>query len=104
VIWKCPVSSGESKASRNQQVQQIGMLFMQRQQTHPALDIAVMQSQQAWIIAQQSASPLVQVMQTPSLVWSHLHMPMIMLHEQTIMPFIIIQQLHIPPAIMEQRF
>ena len=80
------------------------MLFMHRQQTQPALDIADMQSQQAWIIAQQSASPLVQVMQTPSLVCSHLHMPIIMLHEQIIMPFIIMQQLHIPPAIMEQRF
>lgn len=104
MIWKCRVSAGESKGLRNQQVQQTGMLFMHRQQTQPALDIADMQSQQAWIIAQQSASPLVQVMQTPSLVWSHLHMPIVMLQLQTIMPFIIMQQLHIPPAIMEQRF
>ena len=66
--------------------------------------MAVMQSQQAWIIAQQSASPLVQVMQTPSSVISHLHMPIVRLQQQTIMPFIIMQQLHMPPAIMVQRF
>jgi hypothetical protein len=104
VIGKCHEWCRERKSWEHQQVQQTGMLFMHRQHTQPALDIADMQSQQAWIIAQQSASPLVQVMQTPSLVWSHLHMPIVMLHEQTIMPFIIMQQLHIPPAIMEQRF
>ena len=63
-----------------------------------------MQSQQAWIIAQQAGSPLVQVMQTPSSVISHLHMPIVMLQQQTIMPFIIMQQLHMPPAIIVQRF
>ena len=49
-------------------------------------------------------SPLVQVMQTPLSVISHLHMPMVMLQQQTIMPFIIMQQLHMPPAIIVQRF
>ena len=63
-----------------------------------------MQSQQAWIIAQQAGSPLVQVMHTPSLVDSHLHMPMAMLQQHIVIPFITMQQLHIPPAIMEQRF
>ena len=29
---------------------------------------------------------------------SHLHMPMVMLQVQTVMPFIIIQQVHMPPA------
>jgi len=74
------------------------------QQLQPALAMAAMQSQQAWIMAQQSASPLVHVMQTPPSIISHLHMPMVMLQQQTIMPFIIMQQLHIPPAIIVQRF
>jgi hypothetical protein len=80
------------------------MLFMQTQQQQPALHMAVMQSQQAWIIAQQSASPLVQVMQTPPSIISHLHMPIVMLQQETIIPFIIMQKEHIPPAIMVQRF
>ena len=80
------------------------MLFMHMQQTQPAAHMEAMQSQQAWIIEQQAGSPLVQVMQTPSSVISHLHMPIVMLQQQTIMPFIIMQQLHIPPAIMVQRF
>src|SRR5919204_2144060 len=42
-------------------------------------------------------------MTTPSLVFSHLHMPMVRLQQQTIMPFIIMQQLHMPPASIEQR-
>ena len=80
------------------------MLFMHMQQTQPAAHMEAMQSQQAWIIEQQAGSPLVQVMHTPSSVISHLHMPIVMLQQQTIMPFIIMQQLHIPPAIMVQRF
>ena len=80
------------------------MLFMQRQQVQPAAHMAIMQSQQAWIIEQQAGSPLVQVMQTPSSVISHLHMPIVMLQQQTIMPFIIMQQLHMPPWSIEQRF
>jgi hypothetical protein len=80
------------------------MLFMHTQQTQPALHISAMHSQQAWIMLQQAVSPLVQVMQTPSLVISHLQMPIIRLQQQTIMPFIITQQLHMPPAIIVQRF
>jgi hypothetical protein len=80
------------------------MPFMQTQQAQPDAIMAVMQSQQAWIILQHSASPLVQVMRTPSSVISHLHMAIAMLQQHMVMPFIIMQQLHIPPAIMEQRF
>jgi hypothetical protein len=87
-----------------QQLQQTGMLFMHTQQTQPALAMPDMHSQHAWIMAQHAGSPLVQVMQTPSLVGSHLHMPMVRLQQHIIIPFIIMQQLHMPPAIMEQRF
>jgi hypothetical protein len=55
-------------------------------------------------MAQQEGSPLVQVMQTPSLVGSHLDMPIAMLQQHIIIPFMIMQQLHMPPAIIEQRF
>jgi hypothetical protein len=95
--------AGEANSSI-QQLQQTGILFMQMQQTQPALVMADMQSQQAWIMVQQAGSPLVQVMQTPSLVGSHLHMPMARLQQHIIMPFMIMQPLHIPPAIIEQRF
>jgi hypothetical protein len=80
------------------------MLFMQTQQTHPDSVMAHMQSQQAWIMVQQAGSPLVHVMQTPSLVGSHLHMPMARLQQHIIIPFMIMQQLHMPPVIIEQRF
>jgi hypothetical protein len=80
------------------------MLFMHTQQTHPDSVIAHMQSQQAWIIAQHAGSPLVQVMQTPSFVGSHLHMPIARLQQHIIIPFMIMQQLHMPPAIIEHRF
>jgi hypothetical protein len=43
-------------------------------------------------------------MQTPLSVISHLLMAMVMLQQQTIIPFIMQQQEHIPPAIMVQRF
>jgi hypothetical protein len=49
------------------------------------------------------ASPLVHVMTQPSLVISHLHMPIVRLQQHTIMPFIIMQQLHMPPASMLHR-
>jgi len=62
------------------------------------------QSQHDWIMAQQEASPLVQVMQTPLSSISHLHRAIVMLQQQTIIPFIMQQQEHIPPAIMVQRF
>jgi hypothetical protein len=55
-------------------------------------------------MSQQAASPLVQVMQTPLSVISHLHMAMVMLQQQAIIPFIMQQQEYIPPAIMVQRF
>ena len=77
--------------------QQIGVLFMQQQQTQPAAIIVLMQSQQAWIILQHSASPDVQVMTQPSLVMSHLHMPIVRLQPQTTMPFIMQQSEHMPP-------
>jgi hypothetical protein len=80
------------------------MLFMHTQQTQPAFVMLAMQSQQAWIIAQHDGSPLVHVMQTPSFVGSDLHMPIAKLQQHIIIPFMIMQQLHIPPAIMEQRF
>ncbi len=53
---------------------------------------------------QQSLSPLVQVMHTPSLVISHLHIPMVRLQQQTIIPFIMQQQLTIVPARLMHRF
>jgi hypothetical protein len=62
------------------------------------------QSQQAWIISQHLGSPLVQVTQTPSLVISQRHMPMVKLQQHTIMPFIMQQQLHMPPARAVHRF
>ena len=80
------------------------MLFIVTQQVQPDFIMAVMQAQQAWIIAPQAGSPLVHVMQTPSSVGSHLQSPMVMLNPQTIIPFIMQQQLHRPPAIMVQRF
>jgi hypothetical protein len=66
--------------------------------------MAPMHSQHAWTMAQQSLSPLVQVRVQPFSVISHLHRPIIRLHEQTVIPFIIMQQLHMPPAIITQRF
>jgi hypothetical protein len=80
------------------------VLFIIMQQVQPALSMVVMQSQQAWIISQHLASPDVQVTHTPSLVISHLHMPMVRLQQHTIMPFIMQQQEHMPPASMVQRF
>jgi hypothetical protein len=74
------------------------------QQVQPAAMQAAMQSQQHWIILQQSASPEVQVTQQPSVVISHLHMPIVRLQQQTIMPFIMQQQETMPPAIILQRF
>ena len=58
---------------------------MHTQHMQPAFMQAVMQSQQPWIMAQQPASPLVQVIVHPSLVISHLHMAIAMLQEQMIM-------------------
>ena len=80
------------------------MLFIITQQVQPSLTMQARQSQQDWIISQHFGSPLVQVMQTPSLVISHLHIPMVRLQQQTIMPFIMQHTLHMPPAIIVQRF
>ena len=74
------------------------------QQVQPALSMVLRQSQQAWIISAHLASPLVHVKVTPSLVVSHLHMPMVKLQQQTIMPFHMHQQLHKPPVNIVQRF
>jgi hypothetical protein len=63
-----------------------------------------MQSQQACNIWQQALSPLMQVMQQPSLVISHSQLHMTMLHWQTTMPFIMQQQLHMPSHIMRHMF
>jgi hypothetical protein len=49
-------------------------------------------------------SPVVQVRQQPSLVISHLQLHMAKLHWHISMPFIMQQQLHMPSAIMRQRF
>jgi hypothetical protein len=46
----------------------------------------------------------VQVMQQPSSVGSHLHIPIARVQQHIIIPFMMQQQLHIPPAIIEQRF
>jgi hypothetical protein len=80
------------------------MMFIIRQQVQPDCIMQATQSQQAWIMAQQSLSPLAQVMQTPFLVISHLQAPMVKLQQQTIMPFIMQQQLHMPPARDVHRF
>jgi hypothetical protein len=80
------------------------MLFIKTQQVQPAFIIAVIQAQQAWIIAELAGSPLVHVMQTPSSVDSHLQWHMVILNEQTVIPFMMQQQLQRPPAIMVQRF
>jgi hypothetical protein len=55
-------------------------------------------------MSQQALSPLMQVTQTPSLVISHMHMPIVRLQQHTIAPFIMQQTLHFEWAIMEQRF
>ena len=51
------------------------------QQVQPDLSMVARQSQQAWIMSQQALSPLVQVRETPSLVVSSLHMPIVRLQE-----------------------
>lgn len=76
------------------------MPFIIMQQQQPADIIFIMQSQQAWIISQQALSPEVQVTMQPSAVASHLHMPMVSMQVIMGMPFIIMQQLIMPPCIM----
>jgi hypothetical protein len=62
------------------------------------------QLQQAWIISQQALSPEMQLMQQPSLVYSHLQIPQVKLHWQTQIPFWQQQQLQRPSLSMRQRF
>jgi hypothetical protein len=88
----------------SQPPQQTGVWFIRKQQVHPASIILHTQSQQAWIISQHFGSPLVHVIDIPSGIISHLHMPMVKLQQQTIMPFIMQQQLHRLPVSMAQRF
>jgi hypothetical protein len=84
--------------------QQMGMLFMVRQQVQPDCIIVVMHSQQLWIILQQAASPEVHMILQPFSVISVVHIPIVRLQQHTIMPFIIMQQPIIEPDIMVQRF
>lgn len=88
----------------NQQPQQTGMPFIMTQQVQPAFIMADMQSQEAWIIAEQALSPLVQVIVQPSSVVSQWHMPMTRLQQQATMPLTCMQHEHIPPASIVQRF
>ena len=74
------------------------------QHMQPAFMQLLTQSQQACNISQQALSPDVQVMQTPSLVISHLQLHMAKLHWHMTMPFIMQQQLHMPLASMRQMF
>ena len=84
--------------------QQTGVPPRQTQHMQPAFMQAIMHSQQAWHMAQQSSSPLVQVIQTPILVSEHSHLHIDMLHWHIIMPFIMQQQLHMPPCNIEHKF
>jgi len=84
--------------------QQHGVPPIMTQQVQPDFKHAAMHSQQPWIMATHAASPLVQVTTQPSLVISHLHMPIIRLQLQHIMPFIMQQQEHMLPASMVNRF
>jgi len=77
----------------SEQPQAIGVLFSVTQQVQPALRSEQRQSQHDWIISQHLASPLVQVMQTPLSVISHLHRPIVRLTVQTVRPLSVQQQL-----------
>jgi hypothetical protein len=80
------------------------VLFIITQQVQPSFIMQAIASQQDWIISMHLESPLVQVIMTPSFVMSHLHIPIMRLQQQTIMPFIMTQQLHMPPASIVHRF
>jgi hypothetical protein len=73
------------------------------QQVQPQAMRAQHWSQQAWIILQHSASPEVQVMQQPSAVISQVHLHMVMLQQQTQLPFWTQQTLQRQPADWAQR-
>jgi hypothetical protein len=80
------------------------VLFIIIQHMQPSFIIVAMHSQHAWIISAHLASPLVHVMVQPSFVMSHLHMPIVRLQQQTTIPFMTMQQLHMLPESMVQRF
>ena len=97
-------SVGARSPVAQQTQQHTGVPPIVMQQEQPAFMQAVMQSQQPWIMSQQALSPLVQVTQQPSLVISTLHAPIVRLQQQTVIPFIMQQRLHMPPAIIVHRF
>jgi hypothetical protein len=74
-----PAGAGRPIARDAQQEQQIGMLFIIRQQQQSAFIIDAIELQHASIMVTQAGSPLVQVMHTPSSVASHLQWAIIML-------------------------
>jgi hypothetical protein len=80
------------------------MPFMQTQQEHPHSIMAFMDMQQLRIILQHSSSLEVQRMQIPSAVISQRQVPMPMLQVIMHMPFCIIQQDIMEPAIMRHMF
>jgi hypothetical protein len=80
------------------------VLFIITQQVQPSLSMQLRQSQHAWIISPHLGSPLVQVMQTPLSVISHLQIPIVKLQQQMVIPLSIAQQLHMPPASIVHRF
>ena len=85
-------------------MQHIGMPFMVMQHMQPGIIMFIMQSHMHWIILQQAASPLVQVMTQPMSVISTLQAPVVMLQQQQVMPFIVQQQLIMALGIIIQRF
>jgi hypothetical protein len=100
-----PARAAQAAQHSDQHMQQhTGVPPIIRQQAQPAFMQPMMHSQHAWIMSQHILSPLVQVRQQPSAVISHLHTPIVRLQQQTIMPFIVQQTLHMPPAIIAQRF
>jgi len=81
-----------------------GVLFIITQQVQPEFISVPRQSQHDWIISQHFWSPLVQVRVQPLSVISTLHRPIVKQQVQTVMPFMTIEQEHMPPANMVQRF
>jgi hypothetical protein len=84
--------------------QQTGVLFIIKQQVQPASSMQLRQSQHAWIMAAHCPSPDVQVTVQPPSVISHLQMPIVRLQQHTVMPFIMQQHEHMPPASIVHRF
>jgi hypothetical protein len=84
--------------------QQTGIPFMHIMIVQPGIIMLVMQSQQACIILTAIASPLVHIMVQPMSINSTLVMPMVMLQQQHIMPFIMQQQLIMALGIIMHKF